>query len=143
MEKKMFFVLTVLAVGLGIVLSNAGIPLAGEAEIIKVWDRKGAMHVEPADLNVEKNTIVVWMNGIVGKELQVVFKDGKTCRDVTVNPDLKHPNFFMDAKGCYVTSFVPYTNTTSLQFPEAGDFDYIVLTNDGTLTAKGKILVKP
>jgi hypothetical protein len=143
MEKRLFFILTVLAVGLGMVMANAGNTLAGEAEIVKIWAKDGAMHAEPANLNVKKNTVVVWMNGLVGKEIKIVFKEGKTCMDVTVNPDMKEPNFFMDAKGCYVTSFVPYTNTTSLQFPEAGNFDYVILTSDGTMSAKGKIFVKP
>ncbi len=143
MKKGLFMIITVLAVGLGMLLTNAGNAFAGEAEIVKIWAKHGAMKADPAVLTVKKNTIVVWMSGVEDKEIQIVFEDGKTCRDVTANPDLKRPNFFMDAKDCYVTSFVSYANTSTLQFPEAGNFDYKALTIDGTMTAKGKIIVRP
>lgn len=147
MRKRLFLAVTVLALGLGMLLASAGNTCAGEAEIVKVWatsegDSKG-IHADPPVLKVRKNTIVVWMNGVVGKEIQISFEEGKTCRDVTINPNLKRPGFFMDSKGCYNTSFLPYASTSTLQFPETGDFDYSVLTSDGTMSGKGQIVVLP
>jgi hypothetical protein len=146
MKKKLLLIFTILAVALGMLLANAGNNYAGDAEIVKIWateegDKKG-MHADPATLKIKKNTIVVWMNGVQGKEVQVVFEDGKTCRDVTANPNLKTPGFFMDSRNCYVTSFLPYASTSTLQFPEAGGFDYSVMTSDGTMSSKGKIIVE-
>jgi len=97
--------------------------------------------VDPATLYVKKNTIVVWMSGVDDTEVQVVFQDGKTCRDVTANPNLKIPGFFLDSKSCYVTSFLPYSATTTLQFVELGNYTYEVVTADGKLKAKGAIIV--
>jgi len=147
MRKRLFLIVTVLAVGLGMLLANAGNTCAGDAEIVKIWassegGSKG-IRADPPVLTVKKNAIVVWMNGVQDKEVQIVFEEGKTCRDVTANPNLKHPGFFMDSKSCYVTSFLPYSSTSTLQFPKAGDFDYSVLTSDNTMSAKGKIVVKP
>ncbi len=146
MRKRLFLFVAVLAVSLGMLLTNAVNIFAGEAAIVKIWAKtEGAtkgIRVDPLALTVEKNTIVVWMNGIQDKEVQIVFEEGKTCRDVTANPNLKEPGFFMDSRGCYVTSFLPYASTSTLQFPEVGSFDYMVMTSDGTMSGKGKILVK-
>jgi hypothetical protein len=147
MRKRLFLIVMVLAVGLGILLAKAGNTFAVEGAIVKIWaEEEGTakgMHADPPVLTVKKNTIVIWMNGVPGKEIQIVFEEGKTCRDITANPNLEHPGFFMDSKNCYVTSFLPYTETSTLQFPEAGGFDYTVLTNDNALTAKGRIVVEP
>ena len=146
MGKRLFLIVTFFAVVLGMLLVNAIDSFAGEAAIVKIWAKtEGAsekLHVDPLSLTVEKNTIVVWMNGIQDKEIQIVFEEGKTCRDVTANPNLKKPGFFMDSRGCYHTTYLPYTSTSTLQFPEVGSFDYTVITSDGTMSGKGKVLVK-
>ena len=90
---------------------------------------------------VTKDTIVVWLSGVPDIEVQIVFEEGKTCRDVTANPNLKVPGFFLDSKNCYVTSFLPYAATTTLQFVEAGTYEYEVVNADGKLKTKGKIVV--
>ena len=148
MRKRLFLIFTVLAICIGLFLANAKNAYTEEAALVKIWaQKKGAskrmpMRTDPPTLNIEKDTIVIWMNGVAGKEIQIVFEDGKTCRDVTANTSLKQPGFFMDAKNCYVTSYLPYTSTSALQFPEAGNFGYIVVLEDGTVAAKGKIMVK-
>jgi len=118
-----------------------------DAHLVKIMpDQKGGgakgMYLNPEILNITKNNIVVWMNGIEATEVQVVFQEGKTCRDVTANPNLKVPGFFLDSRNCYVTSFIPYSSTTTLQFINVGSYDYEVMTEDGKLTAKGKIVVR-
>jgi hypothetical protein len=62
-------------------------------------------------------------------------------RDVTANPNEKSPDFFLDAKNCYLSTLMPYAETTALEFPEAGTFEYTVQSNDGTVKTKGKIIV--
>ena len=142
MRKKLFLITTIVSVGLVMLLASAGNIFAQEAAIVKIWAKDQTINIDPPLLKVKKNTIVLWMNGILNAEIQTVFEDGKRCMDVTVNPDLKHPGFYMDAKHCFVTSYVPYTATTSLQFPEAGSFEYTVVTMDGKMKAKGRIVVK-
>jgi len=100
-------------------------------------------HLDPSVSKIKKNTLVVWMNGVEGKELQVVFEDGKTCKDVTADPKLIRdvPSFFLDARGCYSTTYLPYSATTVLQFIHSGKYDYLVQTEDGKMSVKGKIEV--
>jgi len=117
------------------------------AELVKIMpDFKGktvqGFHVDPAITNIKKGTMVLWMNGVPGQEVQVIFEDGKTCRDISANPSQKFPGFFLDARSCYVTSFLPYTGTSVLQFTEEGSYEYDVVTEDGKMNAKGQIVVK-
>jgi len=117
------------------------------AELVKIMpDFKGkdvqGFHIDPAITNIKKGSMVLWMNGVPGQEVQVIFEEGKTCRDISANPSLKTPGFFLDATNCYVTSFLPYTGTTVLQFIEEGSYAYQVVTEDGKMTAKGEIVVK-
>ncbi len=136
---------TVIAVIMSVFLVTRA--MAAEAHLVKIQpeikgeDIKG-LYADPPTLYVQKDSIVVWMSGINGKEVQVVFNEGKTCRDVTANPNLKFPGFFMDSKNCYVTSFLPYCATSTLQFPEAGTFTYKIVTVGGDMEAEGKIIVK-
>jgi len=147
MRKSLFPFVVVFAVGLGMLLASTVDSFAQDAAIVKIWAKTEGktkeIRVDPVELTIEKNTIVVWMNGIQGKEVQLVFEEGKTCRDITANPNLKQPGFFLDSKGCYVTSFLPYATTSTLQFPQTGSFDYSVVTEDGTMSGKGKIIVIP
>lgn len=119
-----------------------------EAKLVKIGpDYEGnsnklkGFHLDPATLYIRKKTVVVWLNGVPVKEIQVVFNEGKTCRDVTANPNLKIPGFFLDSSNCYVTSFLPYLATTTLQFVDVGTYKYKVTTEDGKMTAEGKIIV--
>ncbi|MDY6971971.1 MAG: hypothetical protein SV775_06555 [Thermodesulfobacteriota bacterium] len=142
MRKRLFLITTIVSVGFAMLLANAGGVYSQEAAIVKVWAKNQTINIDPSLLEAKKNTIVLWMNGIFNEEIQIVFEDGRKCMDVTVNPDLKHPGFFMDAKNCFVTSFIRYTDTSSLQFPEPGNFEYTVLTMDGKMKGKGRIVVR-
>ena len=148
MKRRIFLIATILTVALGMFLVNSENAFTEEAALVKIWAQKEStpdklgLRVDPVSLTIKKGTLVVWMNGVVGKEIQVVFEEGKTCRDVTANPNQKEPGFFLDVRDCYVTSFLPYTNTSTLQFPEVGSFNYKVMTEDGKMSAKGIIIVK-
>ena len=125
--------------------------IAGDAEdahFIKIMpefkgEKVKGFYINSQITNIKKNDLVVWMNGVVGHELMITFEDGKTCRDVTANPHIKKPGFFMDSKNCYSTSFLPYSTTSTLQFIDLGTYEYEIVSEDGTLGGKGKIVVRP
>jgi hypothetical protein len=121
---------------------------ASDAQLVKIMpemkgDKVIGFTINPQVASIKKNTIVVWMNGISNQEVQLIFHEGKTCKDVTANPNLKMPGFFLDSKNCYSTSFLPYGTTSTLQFVDIGTYDYSVVTEDGKMSAKGKIIVQP
>jgi hypothetical protein len=91
-------------------------------------------------LFVPKGSIVIWLNGVEKHEVQVAFKDGKACQDVVYSPKFK--GFSLNAQSCFVTTFMPYAATSSLKFTDPGTFEYEVVTGDGKMTAKGKIVVR-
>lgn len=117
--------------------------VAEDAQIVLIFKAKGdnsELRLNPPDLYVKKGTIVVWMNSVVDEEVQVVFRDGKTCKDVSFSPVEK--GFSLDSKSCYVTSFIPYASTSSLQFTDTGSFHYAVSNLSGKTMGKGKIIVR-
>ncbi len=136
-----FFITVIL-----VFLANQGLSHAAEAKLVKIQPSGGEIvtgfTVDPGTITVNKNAIVVWMSGVPGMEIQIVFNEGKLCRDVTAVTNQNHPSFFMNPKNCYVTNFLPYCATSTLQFPDAGTFEYNVVNEDGKMQAKGKIVVK-
>jgi hypothetical protein len=86
---------------------------------------------------VGKGTVVIWNNWARSTEVKIVFEDGKTCKDVTEAP----MGFSMDAKACYVTTWVPLGGTSSLRFVHSGTYKYEVETNGGIKTS-GKIVIQ-
>ena len=124
-------------------LVNPPLSFAEDAQVVLIFKAKGdntELRLNPPDLYVKKGTIVIWMNSVVDEEVQVVFRDGKTCKDVSFSPAQK--GFSLDAKSCYVTSFIPYASTSSLQFTDIGSFDYAISNLSGKVTGKGKIIVR-
>lgn len=122
---------------------TAGSLFAENASIIQIGKAAGEtkdLTLSPPELFVQKGTVVIWMNGIQGEEIQVVFKDGKACKDVSFSPEYK--GFSLDSKSCFVTSFIPYAATSSLQFTEKGTFDYTVSNATGRISGKGKVTVQ-
>ena len=143
------FGIFLIAASLAIFFVNPAI--AGNAEdahFIKIMpefkgEKVAGMYINSQVTNIKKNDLVVWMNGVVGHEIMITFADGKTCRDVTANPQEKKPGFFMDSKNCYSTSFLPYSTTSTLQFVDVGTYEYEIVSEDRTLSGKGKIVVRP
>lgn len=122
---------------------HAGVLFAEETstiQMLKTTGDKPELTLSHPTLYVTKNTIVIWMNGVKDEELQVAFKEGKATMDVSFSPAFK--SFCLDASSCFVTSFIPYAATSSLQFTKTGTFDYSVSNLKGTFTAKGKIVVR-
>jgi len=142
-RKKLVLFASVFGLAILVCATKQVIAGAGDAKLVKIVPEESAgFFVDPPTLNIKMNTIVVWMNGVPNKELKIVFEQGRTCKDVTANPNIKQPGFFLDSHECYVTSYLPYGATSTLQFPEGGEFEYKVVTEDGTLHANGEIIVR-
>ena len=109
-------------------------------QIIKVHslasDDAHKLQVAPDPVEILKGTVVIWLNSIKGREIKVVFEEGKRCADVTSGAS----GFSYDS-ACYVTTWVPTGGTTSLQFDEAGTFEYGV-ESEGLPGKRGKIIVQ-
>lgn len=133
----------ILSVMVVTLLAATGPTFAEDAQVVLIFKAKGdntELRLNPPDLYIKKGTIVIWMNSVMGEEVQVVFRDGKTCKDVSFSPVEK--GFSLDAKSCYVTSFIPYASTSSLQFTDTGSFDYAISNMTGKINGKGKIIVR-
>ena len=95
------------------------------------------VRIEPDTIWAAQGTCVVWVN-LARNQIRIVFEDGKKCADVTDAPT----GFSLDAKSCYVTTFLPLGGTSSLRFSEKGTFDYVVEAFGGEVKEKGKIIVE-
>lgn len=133
---------TVLLVAVLLLLLARGPTFAAEAQLVKIQPvgegNLVGFYIDPPVLKIEKDMIVVWLSGIKDADIQVIFMDGKVCKDVTAPTE----TFKMNAKSCYVTSFISFGKTSSLQFIDAGTYRYYVATATGQIKAKGTIVVR-
>jgi len=110
----------VLLMALGLSLLTPGIASAAEAKLIKIQpvgeEKLVGFYLDPPTLQIERDTIVIWLSGVQAEDIQVIFMEGKTCKDVTANPGA----FKLNDQSCYVTSFMGFGETSSLQFMESG-----------------------
>jgi hypothetical protein len=126
-----------------LLLLNTGLLFAEDASIVQVLKTSGespTIALSVPDLYISKNAVVVWLNSVQGEEIQVSFKDGKEAMDVSFSPAFK--SFCLDSSSCFVTSFIPYAATSSLQFTKTGTFGYNVTSRTGKHSVKGKIVVR-
>ena len=103
-ERKILMRGAVLLMAMGLLMFTRGPTFAAEAMLVKIQpvgeDKLVGFYLDPSDLPVEKDTIVVWLSGVQGEEVQVIFLEGKACRDVTANPGA----FKLNEKNCYETT---------------------------------------
>jgi len=129
----------VVAIMIGLV--SMEIVCAQECRLIKIHGRSEhpSINIEPMNSFISKGDCVVWFNRLVTDEVQVIFEEGKKCLDVTNAP----MGFTLDAQTCYVTSWIPFTGTSSLRFMEKGTYEYTVKAKGWKgITAKGRINVE-
>ena len=140
-KKRMLNYVTVMAVIFGLVVLPRGTVFCSEVKLITILSDKDhtSLKLEPQDIKIGTKGVVVWSNGLeTGQEVKVVFEDGKRCEDL-VDPE---GEFTLDPqKACFVTTYMPFGSTSSLVFPDAGKFEYKVVSEDGKLQAKGSITV--
>ena len=139
---KIILISAVFLIAFGLVLGSQTSVLAQDSKLVKlhaVGDEKLAgIFIDPADAYVKKDTIVIWLSGIKDQEVKIEFADGKKCKSVTAHA----VNFDLDKeRWCYVTSFVPFAATSSLQFTDVGEYVYKVYTKEG-IKATGRIVVE-
>ncbi len=129
--------------------SGANVP-ARDSKLIKIMpefeDKVACLkllgfYIDPPTSYIKRNSIVVWVSHVPNSEVQISFQEGKTCRDVCASPDLERRGWCLDSKGCFVTTFLPYSSTTTLQFMELGTYDYKIISEDGKMTANGRLVV--
>ena len=96
-----------------------------------------SIRIEPATLQIDKGSVVIWNNWAKASEVKVIFEEGKVCQDVTEAPT----GFSMDAKQCYVTTWIPLGGTSSLKFTQTGTYKYKVETTGG-ISGAGSIIVQ-
>ena len=96
-----------------------------------------SLRLEPDILTVKKGSVIIWNNWAKASNVKVIFEEGKICQDVTEAP----MGFLLDARQCYVTTWIPLGGTSSLRFTENGTYNYMVETTGGIKT-KGKIQVQ-
>jgi hypothetical protein len=137
-----FMGMTLLTIAASLLLLPRGPTIAADATMIKIQpvgdDKIIGFYIDPPVAKIEKGAVVVWLSGIKDADIQVIFMDGKTCKDVTAPAK----SFTMQAKDCYVTSFMSFGETSSLQFVESGTYRYYVATFAGDIKAKGTIVVR-
>ncbi len=143
MRKKTFLMKgAVLLMAMGLLLAARGPTFAAEAKLIKIQpvgeEKLVGFYLDPPVLQIDQKTIVVWLSGVQGEDIQVIFMEGKACRDVTANPGA----FKMNEKSCFVTSFMSFGGTSSLQFIESGTYRYYIATVTGHIKARGTIVVR-
>jgi hypothetical protein len=122
-------------------LLNLGKVSAQECRLIQVHGRTEhpSIMIEPATAFLSKGDCVVWFNRVTAKEIQVVFEEGKRCVDVTKAP----MGFSLNEQSCYVTSWLPFTGTSSLRFMEKGTYKYVVKAKGmSDIRAEGQIVVE-
>ena len=125
----------------GIILVNQGAVNASEARIVRIVGGETpsiqSIRLEPAHLTISPGSVVIWNNWARTYEVKIIFKEGKVCEDVTDS----ETGFKMDAKNCFVTTWIKEGRTTSLRFNKHGEYEYIVETPGG-IKSSGEIIVR-
>lgn len=117
---------------------------ATEAQLIKIEPviKNGKMDgikIDPDTITLPKGTVVVWLSGVQGAKVKLVFNEAAACQDVTADPKLT--KFYTQWYDCYTTTYLPYAHTTSLAFSQVGVFHYIVETEDGKMVTTGNLII--
>lgn len=117
---------------------------ATEAQLIKIEPvivngKLDSIKIDPHTVTLPKGTVVVWLSGVQGTKVKLVFDDAAACQDVTADPKLT--KFYTQWYDCYTTTYLPYAHTTSLEFSQVGVFPYIVETENGKISANGDLIV--
>jgi hypothetical protein len=97
---------------------------------------QNGVRIEPDTMLISKGGVVIWNNWARSSDVKIIFQEGKVCQDVTSAP----MGFTLDAKQCYVTTWIPFGGTSSLRFTEKGNYHYVVEAAGGA-KSKGAIRV--
>ena len=145
-SRRFFVAGLVLLMAVGLMLGIQGNVCAQDAKLIKIHgvggDELKGFFIDPEAAYIKKNTIVVWLDGVPQQDIKIEFADGKKCKSVTAfQSDFNLVDLDKD-RWCYVTSWVSFAGTSSLQFTEAGEYTYKVISKDEKVVASGKLIVE-
>ena len=124
-----------------LLLATQGIANAqfGTVRIVRIWWGTGAASetvvLEPGTTRVSQGAVVAWWNK-GREEAKILFTSGKECESATAGPT----GFMLEAKDCYVASYIPSGGIASLKFDEVGTFEFEVSIKDNG-KAKGTVVV--
>ncbi|MDX9787790.1 MAG: hypothetical protein RBT11_13485 [Desulfobacterales bacterium] len=78
------------------------------------------IYLYPSELKVPKDSCVIWVSWIEKENVSINFdENSKSCILAT-----ESASGFIEAEGCFLTDFLTYGKTVSLNFKEAGTFSY-------------------
>ena len=107
----------------------------GTVRIVRIWWGTGAASetvvLEPGTTRISQGAVVAWWTK-GREEAKILFTSGKECETATAGPT----GFMLEAKDCYVASYIPSGGLASLKFDEVGTFECEVSMKDKG-TAKG------
>ena len=124
-----------------LLLATQGIANAqfGTVRIVRIWWGTGAASetvvLEPGTTRISQGAVVAWWNK-GREEAKILFTSGKECETATAGPT----GFMLEAKDCYVASYIPSGGIASLKFDEVGTFEFEVSIKDKG-KAKGTVVV--
>lgn len=96
--------------------------------------------LNPGALDVDKGTVVIWLNKSPRNSIDIVFENGKNVCENVVEAQM---DFMLDDKKCFITvTHIPPFGTASLMFSKEGAFDYAAQIQGSTTKVKGQIKVK-
>ena len=134
-------VAVVLMVLLAIVAVGYGKADAQEARMVRIYSfgqPGGTLSLEPDTAWIPKGTVVIWTNFARTGQVRIKFAEGKKCSDVTAAPS----GFKLDALDCFVTTYLPFAGTSSLEFNQEGTYEYVVEAQGKEKKVTGKIIVQ-
>lgn len=115
---------------------------AEEGKIIKIKVIKDesytALKLDPAELTVEKDVIVIWLNSIVGQEVNILFQNNNLPQTAVTDA----MGFSMEKDNVYAAKYLPFIATASLRFIKEGTYAYTVELKNSGCAATGTILVR-
>ena len=101
-------------------------------------DSPEGISILPPELTVEKNIIVIWLNLISEKEINIQFDNPEAMLSATKD----HMGFTLNDTGQFAAKYMPHIATASLRFIAPGTYTYTVTSQNSEKSAKGKIIVR-
>ena len=146
-SSRTYLIGMVLIMAFALVLGVSSSVAAEDAKLIKIHGVGSetaltGIFIDPETAYIKKNTIVVWLDGVVQEDIKIEFADGKKCKSVTAYQSDFNLLDLEKERWCYVTSWVSFAGTSSLQFTEKGEYNYKVVSKDGKISAAGKLVVE-
>ncbi len=137
MKKVKYVIVIVLALGLGMLFSLQSTVSAQECQIIRINDDGNTIRLVPDSSHVNKGTCVIWVNWSTNSDVNIMFEQGKVCKDV-VEASM---DFKINKDSCFISNLIlTKGGTASLVYEKEGSFDYVAKTMNGQ-KASGKIVV--